>query len=81
MSRIVIVGRCAAGKDYLKNQFIQRGFLPDISYTTRKPRNGEINEKDYYFISEKEFNKMIDNHEFYEFIKFGDNYYGTGLME
>lgn len=55
--------------------------LPDIrhsvSYTTRQPRRGEINDRDYTFVSEKEFIRMADAGEFAEWAKVHGNYYGT----
>ncbi|BBB32695.1 guanylate kinase [Thermotomaculum hydrothermale] len=53
-----------------------------ISYTTREPRKGEINGKDYFFVSEKEFKKMIENNEFIEYAKVFDKfYYGTSKKQ
>ena len=40
--RIIIVGPAAAGKDHLKKKFKERGFELDVSYTTREPREGEV---------------------------------------
>jgi guanylate kinase len=48
-----------------------------VSATTRKRRKDEIEGADYYFISENEFKKKIDNNEFIEWEKFYDYYYGT----
>ncbi|KUG26636.1 guanylate kinase [hydrocarbon metagenome] len=48
-----------------------------ISATTRKRRGAEIEGKDYFFISEDEFLKKIENDEFIEWEKFYDYYYGT----
>lgn len=48
-----------------------------ISATTRKKRNTEVEEKDYFFISEEEFKQKIENDEFIEWEKFYDYYYGT----
>jgi guanylate kinase len=49
-----------------------------VSATTRKRRENEIDGKDYYFISEDEFKKKIENGEFIEYeIVFGNEYYGT----
>jgi guanylate kinase len=48
-----------------------------VSATTRAPREGEVDGVDYYFISVKEFEKKIRADEFVEFVKYGDNYYGT----
>jgi len=48
-----------------------------ISATTRKPRPGEIDGEDYYFVSENEFFRMRDNNEFLEWANVFGNYYGT----
>jgi guanylate kinase len=48
-----------------------------VSATTRKRRKDEKEGADYYFISENEFKRKIDNNEFIEWEKFYDYYYGT----
>ena len=75
--RIILVGRAASGKDYLRAKFIDRGFTPSISMTTRPPRPHEINGKDYIFISEEDATRMIENDEFYEYVRFNGWLYGT----
>jgi guanylate kinase len=80
--RVIIVGHGDSGKDTLKARFIERGYKPSISYTTRPPREGEVNGKDYFFVDREEFMKMVDNGEFYEWQEFGsehglDALYGT----
>ena len=52
-------------------------FVFSVSATTRKRRSTEKEGVDYYFISEEEFKKKIDNGEFVEWEKFYDYYYGT----
>lgn len=47
------------------------------SATTRKPRKGEINGVDYYFLSVKEFEEKLKNGDFLEYAKVHENYYGT----
>ncbi len=77
--RIILVGPAAAGKDYLKKKFAERGFELDVSYTTRPPRKGEVDGEDYHFISEREF---FDKHyDFYEQAQHGPYWYATGLYE
>lgn len=56
---------------------IQKNLQLSISYTTRKPRDGEISGKDYHFISKKKFQKMIDNNMFFEYAQVFNYYYGT----
>lgn len=48
-----------------------------ISHTTRQPRASEKPNKDYYFVNENEFNRLIKNQEFLEYAKVFNNFYGT----
>lgn len=77
MNKIILVGKAASGKDHLRKVLQARGFTYGISYTTRPPREGEIDGHDYYFITEDEFKKKIDNGFWYEWIQFNGWYYGT----
>ncbi len=52
-----------------------------ISATTRAPREGEVDGKDYYFVSKEEFQKKIDNDEFVEYATVHGNMYGTLISE
>ena len=52
-------------------------FEISISHTTRKPRAREIKNKDYYFVEEVEFERLIKNQEFLEYAKVFNNFYGT----
>jgi guanylate kinase len=68
-----------AGKTTLTNGL--REHYPEIklsvSYTTRARRNGEVNRRDYHFISEERFADMRANGEFAEWAKVHDHFYGT----
>jgi len=77
--RIIIVGPGGAGKDMLRDRFVKKGFVPNLSYTTRPPRDYEKDGIDYYFISKKDFQDKIALDEFYEWkvYKRLDWYYGT----
>ena len=77
--RIIIVGKAASGKDFLKKKFKEKGFKLDVSYTTRPIRTGEIEGEDYYYKSKEDFQDMVIRNKFYEYVKHGDYYYGTGL--
>ena len=81
MKRIILVGMTCAGKSFIRQKFAERGYTYDVSYTTRKPRVGETYGVDYNFISESEFTLRISQNAFFEFIKYGEEYYGTGLYE
>jgi len=79
--RIILVGASAAGKSYIKEKFRKKGFKCDVSYTSREPREGEVNGIDYKFISKESFEIRIDHNMFYEHVQYGGNYYGTGMEE
>lgn len=68
-----------AGKTTLSKLLVQNDNNIDmsVSYTTRKPRKGEEEGVDYYFVSEKKFEKKIDEKYFYEYAEVFGNYYGT----
>ncbi len=67
-------GKTTIVKDVLKNY---KHFVFSISATTRKKRHSEVDGKDYYFITEKDFVEKIKLNEFVEWEKFYDYYYGT----
>ena len=52
-------------------------FEISISHTTRKPRPDELADKDYYFVDQIEFKRLINNGEFLEYAKVFNNFYGT----
>ena len=67
-----------AGKTTLVKKISKnKNFFTSISHTTRTPRPNEKNGKDYYFISKKNFKKLIKKGEFLEYAKVFDNYYGS----
>jgi guanylate kinase len=75
--RVILCGRAASGKDYLRKLLQEAGLKYQISYTTRPPRQNEIHGIDYFFLSEPTFKEMIDKGEFYEYVVFNSWYYGT----
>ena len=75
---IILSSPSGAGKTTLVNLLSkQNNFEISISHTTRQPRNNEVSGKDYYFVSDEEFKKLIKNNEFLEYAKVFNNYYGT----
>ena len=76
---LILSSPSGAGKTSLSKKIKKeiKNFEISISHTTRKPRNDEVDGKDYHFISKEEFLKKINNNEFYEYAKIYDNYYGT----
>ena len=75
---IILSSPSGAGKTTLvKRLSLLENFKISISHTTRPPRPNEISNEDYYFINEKEFERLIKNQEFLEYAKVFENYYGT----
>lgn len=52
-----------------------------ISFTTRKPREGEIDGEDYYFLTNQQFEEMVEGNEFLEHAEVFGNHYGTGRRQ
>lgn len=75
--RIILVGKAASGKDYIRKTFEAQGFKYAVSYTTRPPRPDEIDGQDYFFIKQPDAQDMIDKCEFYEWVAFNGWIYGT----
>ncbi len=79
---VVISGPSGVGKGTVRNALFQReghNLVYSISMTTRKPRPGEVNGREYYFVSQEEFENRIKNNQFLEYAQFVGNYYGTPL--
>ena len=75
---IILSSPSGAGKTTLVNLLSKLDdFEISISHTTRKPRQNEIPNKDYYFVNEKEFKRLIKNQEFLEYAKVFNNFYGS----
>ena len=67
MNLLVLVGCSASGKDTVMNRLVKEfDVKPVISYTTRPTRNCEQDGREYYFITEEEFERMKNNAEFIE---------------
>ena len=67
-----------AGKTTLVKLLSDRKkFQISISHTTRKPRENEVDGKDYHFINHENFQKLINNNEFLEYAEVFSNLYGT----
>ena len=77
---LVVSGPAGVGKGSINHALIQRNsdIRMSVSATTRSPRPGEINGVHYFFKSEEEFRKMIDEGAFLEYMRvFNTHYYGT----
>jgi guanylate kinase len=75
----VITGPSGVGKGTLIGELLRR--VPDlelsISATTRQPREGEADGRDYHFLSSEEFDRRIEAEDFLEFATYSGNLYGT----
>lgn len=77
---IVFSGPSGVGKGTIRSKFIDDRDLNlafSISMTTRKPRPGEVDGVDYFFVDRKTFEQQIENDAFLEFAEFVGSYYGT----
>jgi guanylate kinase len=75
---VILSSPSGAGKTTLVKLLSKNNnFEISISHTTRKPRPNETSGKDYYFVSDQEFKRLIKNEEFLEYAKVFNNYYGT----
>lgn len=78
---IILSGPSGVGKGTLRKRLIEMhpelNLQYSISMTTRKPREGEVDGKDYFFVSEEDFKNNIKSGNLIEYTKFVGNYYGT----
>ena len=75
---IILSSPSGAGKTTLVKKLSDYdNFEVSISHTTRKPRSNENHNKDYFFVNELEFERLIKNQEFLEYAKVFNNLYGT----
>ena len=81
----VISSPSGGGKTSLINKLFEdtrsMNFKKSISDTTRQKREGDINGRDYYFLSEKEFKDKIEKEEYVEYATVFGNFYGTSKEE
>lgn len=75
----VVSGFSGSGKGTLMNRLMEDydNYALSVSATTRTPREGEVDGREYFFISREEFETMIDQDALVEYAQYVDNYYGT----
>ncbi len=75
----VIAAPSGCGKTSLVKALCEKldNIKVSVSHTTRAPRKGEVDGKNYFFVNQNEFNEIKNNANFLEFAKVFDNYYGT----
>ncbi len=77
-SLIVISGFSGVGKGTVVKRLVSDfGYNLSVSATTRSPREGEVNGREYYFMDRSEFENLIDYGGFIEWTQYVENYYGT----
>lgn len=78
---VVLSGPSGVGKGTVRKALFNanQNFTYSVSMTTRKMRPGEVDGKDYYFVTKEEFEKRIANGGFLEYTYFCGNYYGTPM--
>lgn len=76
---VVVSGFSGAGKGTLMKALLGKynNYALSISATTRSPRAGEVDGREYFFITREEFQEMIANDQLIECAQYVDNYYGT----
>lgn len=77
---IVVSGFSGSGKGTLMKELLSRyddTYALSISATTRSPREGEVDGREYFFKTREEFEKMIAKDELIEYARYVENYYGT----
>ena len=78
----IITGPSGVGKNTIINELSNHlDFYFSVSHTTRPRRENEVNGKDYYFITEEEFENLIKSDQMIEYEQYGDFYYGTSREE
>ena len=76
---VVVSGFSGAGKGTLMKALLEKyhNYALSISATTRKPRVGELDGREYFFVTRERFEEMIAKEELIEYAQYVDNYYGT----
>src|SRR5438874_2601266 len=80
---LVLTGKTASGKDTIKAKLLEKfpNFASVITTTSRAPRSGEVEERDYHFLSREEFEEKVKAGDFAEHVEYGGNLYGTYKTE
>lgn len=75
---VILSGFSGVGKGTVAKRLVEKyGYSLSVSATTRKPREGEVDGRDYFFKSEEDFRNLIDYNGFIEYARYVENFYGT----
>ncbi len=79
----VVSSPSGGGKGTLIQRVLSRvqNLSYSVSYTTRKPRNGEVDGREYFFISREEFSQMVERNDFLEWATVHSHLYGTSRSQ
>lgn len=81
----VLCGKTCSGKNTVADELLKRGYERCITYTTRPQRPGEENGVDYHFVTDEEFQLLMEENFFAEYISYNTVYgkwwYGTAAIE
>ena len=79
---IVLVGESASGKSSIEKYLVDNcGYNKIVSYTTRQPREGEVDGVDYHFITRSQFRRLKEQDFFAETAVYNDWYYGVAKKD
>ena len=75
---VVLSGFSGVGKGTVSKRLVEKyGYALSVSATTRKPREGEVDGREYYFLDKEEFLASVEKDGFIEYAMYVNNYYGT----
>lgn len=76
---VVVSGFSGAGKGTIMKELLKRysNYALSISATTRNPRQGEVDGREYFFVTEEHFKEMIEKDALIEYAQYVNHYYGT----
>jgi guanylate kinase len=77
MKRIILCGKAASGKDYMRDYLHKQGLELEVSFTTRPMRVGEVPGYTYNYVSREQFLNLLHGGNMYEHVEFAGKYYGT----
>lgn len=79
---IVLIGESASGKSSIEKYLVDNcGYNKIVSYTTRPPREGEVDGEDYHFITKSQFRRLKEQDFFAETAMYNDWYYGVAKRD
>ena len=79
---IILLGASASGKTEVAKELVKNyNFKKVVTYTTRDLRVGEVDGRDYHFISAESFKNKIDEVFFFEYVNYNGNFYGTAKSD